>query len=323
MFSVPCLLNYDGPPEHGPIGPWNIDHPLPMAGIKPILMRAPTPFKGEHDDIDRFLGDCQMYFEAFKQHFMGIHSLMVVFTASHLKGATQDWWIHLHEEYWYVPADNNNNNNEGGPRYRYSNWNEFVETFCKQFCDPAIEEVHEKRMGELRMGSDPAHIYFQRLEREAKLANRWVDESDRGALVQAIRQGVPTGYTTIIANISVGVSHTYSEWKDQILRMYEERQKKMVYDQTHRTDQRGDKKNFKQITATSSNKNTTGGATSSSTSKLTGDGKGCNSGGRWIPTKRMTYGGAGEPMQIDQAKKMKEERCFLYDMDTKIEEVKE
>lgn len=36
-----------------------------MAGIKPILMKMPTLFRGEHDNINRFLGDCQTYFKAF------------------------------------------------------------------------------------------------------------------------------------------------------------------------------------------------------------------------------------------------------------------
>lgn len=36
-----------------------------MAGVKPILMKMPMPFKGDHNDIERFLRDCQTYFEAF------------------------------------------------------------------------------------------------------------------------------------------------------------------------------------------------------------------------------------------------------------------
>lgn len=34
-----------------------------------------------------------------------------------------------------------------------------------------IEEVHEKEMGELRMGNQLEHIYFRKLERITKLAN--------------------------------------------------------------------------------------------------------------------------------------------------------
>ncbi len=98
--------------------------------------------------------------------------------------------------------------------------------------------------------------------------------------------------------------------------MYEEWQKKLVYDQAHGSKQCGDKRylgNQKHITATSSNKNTTGGTTSSSAGKMTGNGKGRDSGGRWITMKGTTYGGAGEPMQINRAKKMKEGRCFICD----------
>lgn len=36
-----------------------------MTRVKPILMKGPAMFKGDHDDIDRFLGDCQTYFKTF------------------------------------------------------------------------------------------------------------------------------------------------------------------------------------------------------------------------------------------------------------------
>ncbi|PBK87799.1 hypothetical protein ARMGADRAFT_1121388 [Armillaria gallica] len=90
--------------------------------------------------------------------------------------------------------------------------------------------------------------------------------------------------------------------------MYKECQKKYVYDQTHGTDQCSPKKpqgNQKQITATSSNKNTAGGMTSFSTGKSAGDNKGHDSVGKW-----MTYGGAEKLMDIDRWKYMSEGRCF-------------
>ncbi len=40
----------------------------------------------------------------------------------------------------------------------------------EQFRDPAIELVHEKKMGKLRM-TGPAYLFFRQMEREAKLAN--------------------------------------------------------------------------------------------------------------------------------------------------------
>ncbi len=47
-----------------------------------------------------------------------------------------------------------------GPQYRYRSWDTFTGIFQEQFWDPAIEEIHEKRMGELCMRNDPAHVYF-------------------------------------------------------------------------------------------------------------------------------------------------------------------
>ncbi len=45
-------------------------------------MKMPEPFEGEHDDMDRFLGDCNTYFEVFRHQFQGISSFMVVFAIS-------------------------------------------------------------------------------------------------------------------------------------------------------------------------------------------------------------------------------------------------
>ncbi len=97
----------------------------------------------------------------------------------------------------------------------------------EQFQDPTIKEVHKKHMYELCM-MGPATVYFQKLKEEAKLAGRWGNESDRGAMVRAVRAGVPASYTSFIANIGIGVPRTYSEWKTCILVMYEEHQKKLV-----------------------------------------------------------------------------------------------
>ncbi len=127
-------------------------------------------------------------------------------------------------------------------------------------------------------------------------------------MVAAVQQGVPQSYTSTIANIGFGIPTTYDEWKECILVMYEERERNKAYNQMHGLENR-DKKpgNFKQITATSSNKNTTGGMTSSSMGKTGGQDKGRDAGGRWT-----TPTGTEARMQID-AKKQKqrsEGRCF-------------
>ncbi len=131
MFSILRPPNYSGPPEHGPTGTWNTDQPLPLAGIKPILLRTPALFKGEHNDIDRFLRDCQMYFKTFRQYFP-LHSQMVVFATSHLEGPAEDWWVHLCDEYWYMPPVDDDTD-EARPRYCLPSWDVFTEVFHKQF----------------------------------------------------------------------------------------------------------------------------------------------------------------------------------------------
>ncbi len=54
------------------------------------------------------------------------------------------------------------------------------------FRDPAIEEHHKKVMREMKMGSDPATVFFQKLEHEAKLAGRRNDTDHHGMMVTAI-----------------------------------------------------------------------------------------------------------------------------------------
>lgn len=167
---------------HRPMGAWPIDWVPPMAGIKPILMRTPALFKGDDDDIEQFLGDCLMYFEAFQMYYLHNPALMLVFATSHLKGPAQDWWVHLRDKFWYMPPEDDEDD-EAGPQYRYPQWDQFVKLFREEFRDPAIEEVHEKQMGDLHMGSNPAHVYFQKLEWEAKLANRRDDKGPHRVLV--------------------------------------------------------------------------------------------------------------------------------------------
>ncbi len=56
-------------------------------------------------------------------------------------------------------------------------------------------EMHEKNMREMKMGSDHATVFFQKLEREAKLAGQREDTDARGIMVATIRSGVPQSFT--------------------------------------------------------------------------------------------------------------------------------
>ncbi len=174
-------------------------------------------------------------------------------------------------------------------------------------------ETHEKNMKEMKMGSDHATVFFQKLEREAKLAGRRDDTNAHGMMVAAVQQRVPQSYTSIIASIGLGVSTTYDQWKERILIMYEERERNKAYNQMHGLKYR-DKKppgNQKQITATSS-KHATGGATSFSTSKTGGNDKGHDAGGRWT-----TPTGADARMQIDAKKQKQHSKGRFFRCDEK------
>ncbi len=161
----------------------------------------------------------------------------------------------------------------------------------------------------MKMGGDPATIFFQKLEREAKLAGRHDDTDCRGTMITAVQQGVPWSYTSIISSIGVGIPQTYDNWKERILVMYEERQRDRAYNESHGIGQRdrgNDKKpgGFKQITATSSTKNTAGGVTSSS-----GGNSGCDAQGRWHTVAQKTFSGQGQPMDIDTRNEKKQKQC--------------
>ncbi|PBK75387.1 hypothetical protein ARMSODRAFT_1012847 [Armillaria solidipes] len=104
-----------------------------------------------------------MYFEVFTSYFQ-LPSQTVPFAASLLDGPAKDWWVHKRQEFWSENAF------DPTPAcFRLPDWEDFVTLLKQQFCDPAIKEVHGKKMYELQMGNGPATVYFQELEKEAKL----------------------------------------------------------------------------------------------------------------------------------------------------------
>ncbi|SJL03643.1 uncharacterized protein ARMOST_07000 [Armillaria ostoyae] len=237
------------------------------------MVKPPLPFEGKYDDVERFVGDCFTYFEVFSSYFQ-VPSACVVFAISHLEGPAKDWW----------PLDSDS-----------------PPLLAQQFHDPASEELHEKQMFNLRMGKGTALAYFQELEMEAKKANRRGDDQARGLMVKAVQLGVPDSYTNAIASSGQHIPITYNNWKRCICVIYEERQKKWVFDQTigaHHDNR--PQKGFGPTTTSTSQK--AGGATSSSSTKPTSSGTPPRDAttGKWHAVKTKTFGGAGEPMDISQ-----------------------
>ncbi|SJL16884.1 uncharacterized protein ARMOST_20414 [Armillaria ostoyae] len=283
-------------PYPAPVGAAPDD--APWLGVKPIMVKPPLPFDGKYDDVERFIGDCLTYFEVFAAFFQ-VPSSRVVFAVTHLEGTAKDWWVHARQDFWANDPDD-----AIDPRFRFPSWGEFTTLLAQQFHDPASEELHEKRMFDLWMGKGPAISYFQELEMEAKKANRCSDVDARGLMVKAVRLGVPDSYTNAIANSGQHIPITYNDWKRRICVMYEERQKKWVFDQAiggRSVPQKG-------TTATSLPK--TGGMTSSTPAKQAAGSNAPKPGGRDSTGRWTTHPGQGLPMSIDAQKLCDEGRCF-------------
>ncbi|SJL15200.1 uncharacterized protein ARMOST_18686 [Armillaria ostoyae] len=139
------------------------DDPTPFPN-PPTMVAIPKVFTGNHEDIERFIGDCLMYFEAHASYFV-LPSHMIPFASSLFDGAAKTWWVHKRLEYWAGtgPAPH---------RFRYPTWEGFINDVNDQFRDPAAMEVQEKKMFDLRMGNGPATAYFQELEVLATKAGR-------------------------------------------------------------------------------------------------------------------------------------------------------
>ncbi|SJL17084.1 uncharacterized protein ARMOST_20626 [Armillaria ostoyae] len=283
-------------PYPAPVGSAPDD--APWLGVKPLMVKPPLPFFGKYDDIERFIGDCLTYFEVFASYFQ-IPSSRVVFAVTHLEGDAKDWWVHARQDFWANDAED-----PVDARFRFPSWTEFTTLLALNFHDPASEEMHEKKMFDLRMGKGSALAYFQELEMEAKKANRRGETDARGLMVKAVRLGVPDSYTNAIANSGQHIPVTYNDWKRRICIMYEEWQKKWVFDQTigGRAPQRTG------TTAPSLPK--TEGATSSTPPKQADNSNASKSGGRDSAGRWTTHPGQGLPMSIDAQKLRNEGRCF-------------
>ncbi|PBK68976.1 hypothetical protein ARMSODRAFT_975294 [Armillaria solidipes] len=224
-----------------PIGPMGED--APWIGCKPDLIRKPLPFLGEPDDIDRFITDCQMYFQVHSA-YMWLDPYRVTFASSYFEGRAKDWWtLQLAELY-----------SSSRGKYRFPTWYAFKEA-----------------------GMTTTE-YFQELELLAKKARLQNDVDDREHMVTALRQGVPASYTTMIANIGVGIPVGYDQWREQIETMNEERWRKEAIDAVGSMYQPRPQQNTK-----------------STPSPATP-----------VPAKKTstgtTYGGRGQPMDIDAVK---------------------
>ncbi|SJL00960.1 uncharacterized protein ARMOST_04273 [Armillaria ostoyae] len=301
-YSVPRPPPDRGRPDPLPQPVGEADATAPFMNVHPTMVTIPKVFTGSHEDIERFIGDCLMYFEAHASYFI-LPSHMIPFATSLFDGAAKTWWVHERLKYWSGTGPAHH-------RFRYPTWEEFINNVNEQFRDPAAMEVQEKKMFELRMGSGPATTFFQELEVLATKAGRRHDIDARGLMVKATRLGVPSYYTNTITGQGRDIPGDYDEWKARIILMYEEWQKNWAFHQAAGSprDNRPTKGTATTTTTTTSHTKADG-ATSSPTPKAPSSG---HSGGRDSAGRWTTFGGMGKPMDIDVTKLRAEGRCFRY-----------
>ncbi|SJL17385.1 uncharacterized protein ARMOST_20935 [Armillaria ostoyae] len=99
QFSVPRPPPGQGHPHPMPQPIGTAPSDAAYLGIKPILMQPPKPFHGDHDDIERFIGDCLTYFEAFATYFL-LDSQTVPFATSYFEGPAKQWWVYKCPDFW-------------------------------------------------------------------------------------------------------------------------------------------------------------------------------------------------------------------------------
>ncbi|KAK0421572.1 hypothetical protein EV421DRAFT_1975680 [Armillaria borealis] len=282
-WSIPGAPDRFDPSKDPPNPVGAMADDAPWIGCKPDLTRKPNPFIGDSDDIDRFITDCQVYFQVYSA-YMWLDSYRVAFAASYFEGRAKDWWtMQLADLY-----------SDSRGKYRFPTWYAFKQAVEKKFSDPGVEEKHKVDMYALRMtGTMTATEYLQELEKLAKKAKLQHDTGDRGHMVTALRQGVPASYTTIIANMGVNIPVGYEQWGERIILMNEERQRKQAFDLMGKMYQPRPTPPPKATPPYAGASKGSSGATTSSADKQTASG--------------TTYGGRGRPMDIDA---IKSGNCF-------------
>ncbi|SJL08409.1 uncharacterized protein ARMOST_11772 [Armillaria ostoyae] len=133
---------------------------MPWLNCKPDLIRKPLPFKGEADDIDWFITNCEICFQVHSA-YLWLDPYRVAFASSYFKGLAKEWWIlelaDLRSATW--------------GKFRFPLWYFFTEAIHEKFKDPAVEDKQKAKMYALCMTrSMTATEYFQELEKFVKKA---------------------------------------------------------------------------------------------------------------------------------------------------------
>ncbi|PBK58702.1 hypothetical protein ARMSODRAFT_983621 [Armillaria solidipes] len=125
----------------------------PWIGCKPDLIRKPHPFKGDVDDIDRFLTNCEMYFQVHSA-YMWLNPHRVAFASSHFEDRAKEWWI--------LELADLHSRTRG--KFHFPSWYTFTKAIEEKFKDPAVEDINKAKMYE----DWKQHIITMNRERQRK-----------------------------------------------------------------------------------------------------------------------------------------------------------
>ncbi|SJL13538.1 uncharacterized protein ARMOST_16982 [Armillaria ostoyae] len=271
LRSLPRGLGTPIPPD--PLNPWLVDPAgtNPWNELKPKIVREPAPFKGESVDIQRFFNQCEIYFE-LHQHWLTSSPHRVVFCTSRFEGEAQVWWDLQQRQYYSDTIGH----------WRYPLYADFKKAVHDRFFQDADAKLKYQALKKLRQTDfKSGKVFFQKFE-ELALEADIID--NEGQMAQMIEEAVRKTAKDTIYTQPNRPPDTYEEWKRRILQIdYNYRLNRAAGGQpTNRPNNAGTPKGNSGATTSLGNKKTSTGT---------------------------TYGGRGQPMDIDAINNSECFRC--------------
>ncbi|SJL14238.1 uncharacterized protein ARMOST_17694 [Armillaria ostoyae] len=261
LWSLPRRPGTPMPPN--PPDPWNIGSTdtNPWNDLKPKIVQEPAPFKGESVDVRQFFNHCEMYFK-LHQHWLTSSPHHVVFCASRFEGEAQVWWDLQQRRYY----------SDDIGHWRYPLYADFKKAVHDRFFQDANAKLKYQALKKLRQTDfKSGKVFFQKFK-ELTLEADIID--NEGQMAQMIEEAVRKTAKDMIYAQPNKPPDTYDKWKCRILQI--------DYNWHLNQAAGGQQTNKPNNTGTSKGSS---GATTSSAPKKTVTG--------------TTYGGRGQPMDID------------------------
>ncbi|KAH7905936.1 hypothetical protein BJ138DRAFT_1017000 [Hygrophoropsis aurantiaca] len=160
------------------------------------------------------------------------------------------------------------------------------------FVDSNAEKMARNEIENLKQNSRPAEEFFIEFEQIARRAGYSVTSPDSNAFIcSLIERNINQRIHTMVYQME-NVPSTYAEWKRVVIKL-DEQQRRLREFNTARN---------------------TGAATSQKSAKTGGDGQKTSGSGAGVPATKTstgtTFGGQGQPMDIDRATARSKGLCF-------------